>query len=202
MPSSPATLTQDSSPATAGAPLRDSPSPRRPTDQEEFDAAVERNTRFLLPVAGGLAIAAALVMATVALVINVGRSASTTMTMAPTVASAPPLTGAAPIYLTVAGSNKMGPDGKLHDSFSKTDFAVRVGQPTTLRIDNTDSGPHSITSVAAGVAITVLPGLHTYTIVAKAAGRFEWICIIPCDGDAHGWAMTHPGYMAGYITAT
>jgi plastocyanin len=196
------TLTPDSPPATDVAQLRDPTSPRRPTDQEEFDAAVERNTRFLLPVVGGLAILAALVMATIALVISVGKNATTATMMGPAVATAPAATSAAPIYVSVAGSNKMGPDGKMHDSFSATDFAVKVGRPTTLRINNTDSGPHSITSIAAGVNITVLPGLHTYTIVAKAAGRFEWICIIPCDGDAHGWAMTHPGYMAGYITAT
>jgi hypothetical protein len=37
--------------------------------------------------------------------------------------------------------------------------------------------------------------------MATKAGRFEWMCVIPCDSDAKGWAMTHPGYMAGYITA-
>jgi uncharacterized cupredoxin-like copper-binding protein len=104
--------------------------------------------------------------------------------------------------LSVAGSNKRGPDGKMHDSFSKTNFAVQVGKPTQLRIDNKDEGTHSITAPGTGVAIVVLPGVHTYTIRATTAGRFEWICIIPCDSDAKGWAMTHPGYMAGYITAT
>jgi heme/copper-type cytochrome/quinol oxidase subunit 2 len=90
----------------------------------------------------------------------------------------------------------------MHDSFSKTDFVVKVGQPTRLRIDNADSSPHSITSAATGVSITVLPGVHTYTMVATRAGRFEWVCVLPCDSGAGGWAMTHPGYMAGYITAS
>jgi hypothetical protein len=26
--------------------------------------------------------------------------------------------------------------------------------------------------------------------------------MIPCDSDAHGWAMQNPGFMSGYITAT
>jgi hypothetical protein len=39
-------------------------------------------------------------------------------------------------------------------------------------------------------------------MVATKAERFEWVCVITCDSDANGWAMTHPGYVAGYITAT
>jgi uncharacterized cupredoxin-like copper-binding protein len=196
------TLTPDTAPAADPAYSRDPAIPRRASAQEEFDAAVQRNTRMLVPITAGVAILAALVMATLALVISSEKSMSTGMTMPSAVATAPAATGASPMYVSVAGSNKMGPDGKMHDSFSRTNFAVKVGQPTTLRIDNTDGSPHSITSTAAGVSITVLPGVHTYTIVAKAAGRFEWMCIIPCDSDAGGWAMTHPGYMAGYITAT
>jgi uncharacterized cupredoxin-like copper-binding protein len=205
------TLTPDKPPETDNGYVRGPASPHRPTEQEEFDAAVLRNTRMLLPISGGVAILAALVMATLALVISSEKNTNAAMTMPPAssatavplvVANAPAANGASAIFVSVAGSNKRGPDGKMHDSFSKTDFAVKVGQPTTLRINNTDAGSHSITSAAAGVNITVLPGVHTYTIVARAAGRFEWICIIPCDSDAAGWAMTHPGYMAGYITAT
>jgi heme/copper-type cytochrome/quinol oxidase subunit 2 len=90
----------------------------------------------------------------------------------------------------------------MHDAFSKTNFAVKVGQPVKLQIDNTDEGTHSITAPVAGVNIAVLPGKHTYTLLVKKAGRFEWKCIIPCDDETNGWAMTHPGYMAGYITAS
>ncbi len=196
------TLTPDSRSAADAAPVGDPADPRRRTDQELFDAAVQRNTKLLLPVIGAVAILAALVMATLALVISSGKNVRTTITTAPAVGVTAPATGPSPINVSVAGSNKMGPDGKRHDSFSTTDFAVKVGKPTMLRINNTDAGSHSITSTAAGVNITVLPGVHTYTIVAKAAGHFEWICVIPCDSDAHGWGMTHPGYMAGYITAT
>jgi hypothetical protein len=196
------------------------PSPS--SEQEKFDAAVERNSNAALIVLAAVAIVAAVGMSTIALVrssrtqpaaamampMTTAPAAATAMagpmTTAPTAPTAPAAAAApaAPIRLSVAGSNKLGPDGKMHDSFSKTDFVVKVGRPTRLRIDNADSSPHSITSTATGVSITVRPGVHTYTMVATRAGRFEWVCVLPCDSAAGGWAMTHPGYMAGYITAS
>jgi hypothetical protein len=179
--------------------------PVPPTDQEQFDATVNRDSRIVLQILAGVAILAALVMSTVALALSGGHGRSTA-TVTPTtaaVAPAPAVSSPAPmITLSIAGSNKRGPDGKMHDSFSKTNFAVKVGKPTQLRIDNKDPTTHSITAPGTGVAIVVLPGVHTYTINATTAGRFEWTCIIPCDSDAKGWAMTHPGYMAGYVTAS
>jgi heme/copper-type cytochrome/quinol oxidase subunit 2 len=179
--------------------------PTPPSDQQQFDALVQHNGKIVLQVLGGVAIMAALVMSTIALLISAqDRSKSIVV---PVVAAVPTPAPAAPavaplIKLSVAGENKKGPDGNLHDSFSKTNFAVQVGQPTRLRIDNTDDVPHSITAKATGVSITVRPGVHTYSMVATTAGRFEWVCVIPCDSPSHGWAMTHPGYMAGFITAT
>jgi uncharacterized cupredoxin-like copper-binding protein len=147
-------------------------------------------------------IMAAIGMSTIALVVaSQSHTATMVMPSAP-VAAVPIVPAAQSISLSVAGGNKKGPDGKMHDSFSKTNFAVKVGQPTQLVIDNQDSSPHSITAPGAGVSITAYPGTHTYTMLATKAGRFEWMCVIPCDTDAHGWAMTHPGYMAGYINAT
>jgi hypothetical protein len=183
-------------PAGAGPPVA-------PTDQEQFDATVTRDTNIALRILAGVAIFAALVMSTVALALSGGHGSSTATVTRTTAAVAPVAASPAPVItLSVAGSNKLGPDGKMHDSFSKTNFAVKVGKPTQLRIDNKDAGTHSITAPGAGVAIVVLPGVHTYTINATTAGRFEWVCIIPCDSDAKGWAMTHPGYMAGYVTAS
>jgi uncharacterized cupredoxin-like copper-binding protein len=197
-----ATFTPEGAPAPTG-PAGPDPVPSRPlTDQERFDATVNRDSKIALQILGGVAIFAALAMSTVALVLSGGKNASTTTVTQPAVAAAASPVVSPLISLSVAGGNKRGPDGKLHDSFSKTTFAVKVGQPTRLRIDNKDEGTHSITSPQTGVSIVVLPGVHTYTIKATTAGRFEWLCIIPCDTDAKGWAMTHPGYMAGYITAT
>jgi hypothetical protein len=199
------TLTPSNPPiADNGQPVGGAAGPPPLTDQEQFDAAVNRDGKIFLQVLGGCAILAAVVMSLIALLISTGRSNPNTVTVTQTAAApAPASTSTGPlITLSVASENKKGSDGKMHDSYSKTNFAVKVGQPTRLLIDNTDSGSHSITSAETGVNIIVMPGVHTYTILAKKAGRFEWKCDITCDTGAAGWAMTHPGYMAGYITAT
>jgi hypothetical protein len=202
MPESP-TSTRGPSPTPAAGAHENGVRP--PTDQQQFDAVVDRDSRIVLMILGGVAILAALVMSTVALVLSSEKNTSpapvTRVLAASTAATVKPVTPPL-ITLSVAGSSKRGPDGKLHDAFSKTNFAVKVGQTTELRINNTDDAPHSITSPEAGVSIIVMPGVHTYSLVARTAGRFEWTCILPCDSEAAGWAMTHPGYMAGYITAT
>jgi hypothetical protein len=102
------------------------------------------------------------------------------------------------LSLYVAPSWKKGPEGELHDAFSKTDFHVAVGQTLALTIDNRDQAIHSITAAAAGVNIIVLPGKHTYTLVVQKAGHFKWICVYVCDP----FSMGHAGYMQGYITAS
>jgi uncharacterized cupredoxin-like copper-binding protein len=186
----------------------DVPPPLHPTDQEKFDAEVARDGGIFLHVLGAAGILTAIGLSTVALVVaNQNHTSAMAMPATPVAAAAAvpavsAVSAARTISLSVTGGNKKGPDGKLHDSFSKTNFAVKVGRPTRLLIDNTDSSPHSIVAAGTGVNITVYPGTHTYEIVATKAGRFEWKCMIPCDTDAHGWAMNHPGYMAGYISAT
>lgn len=99
------------------------------------------------------------------------------------------------VYLTVSPAVKPGPDGKLHDAFSVTNFDVRAGHPVKLVINNTDSAPHSITAPGAGVDIVIKPGVHTYSLLVRRTGRFEWFCKYPCDP----YAMSHAGYMRGYI---
>jgi hypothetical protein len=172
------------------------------TDQEKFDAEVARDGGVFLHVLGAIGIMVAIGMSTIALVVATHGRTNTIVTRSAPVAALPSVPAARTISFSVAGGNKMGPDGKMHDSFSRTNFAVKVGRPTRLRIDNKDSSPHSITAPGTGVSIIVNPGIHTYTMLATKAGRFMWMCVIPCDTDAHGWAMTHPGYMAGYINVT
>src|SRR5262249_52405374 len=115
-----------------------------------------------------------------------------------------PRASAGPLVLDVAirSESKLGPDGIKHDAYSRTEFAVKAGRPLSLRIDNTDTQPHSITSTAAGVDIIALPGTHNYSLFVKNPGRYRWRCMMMCDTGANGWAMTHVGYMSGYITAT
>ncbi|HEX8976145.1 MAG TPA: cupredoxin domain-containing protein [Solirubrobacteraceae bacterium] len=165
--------------------------------QREFGAAAAR--RFGLRALAGAGILAALVLSLVAL----ARTTPTNTTaLAEQVAAAPataaPSAQASVIGLKVIASGKKGPDGKLHDDFTVTEFHVTVGQPLTLRIDNTDTVPHSITSPEAGVSIVLAPGTHDYTLLVKQAGKFEWHCVFPCDP----WSMAHVGYMRGFITAT
>ena len=172
-------------------------------DQESFDAVVERDSKAAIVVLGAIGVLAALIMSAVALINSGGTTTRlATVTRTVTVAKAAPAAPAPVITLKVIPEGKRGPDGKMHDAYTVTNFHVKVGQPTTLRIDNTDEGMHSITSALAGVDIVVQPGVHDYRLLVTRAGRFEWKCIIPCDTGAGGWAMSHPGYMAGYITAS
>jgi uncharacterized cupredoxin-like copper-binding protein len=172
------------------------------SDQEQFDAAVDRAGKRVLQAIAGLAILAAFLMSMVAL-IQSGNAREIRVEAQPAshhaaIAAVPAKT----IETKIVGSGKRGPDGKMHDMFTVTDFTVKAGQPVTLKIDNTDESPHSITSALAGVNIIAQPGLHSYTLVVAQAGRFQWNCMLPCDTEAGGWAMQHPGYMSGYITAT
>jgi uncharacterized cupredoxin-like copper-binding protein len=179
------------------------------SDQREFDQAVDRSGKAVLEILGGVGVLAALLMSMVALIQSGGSNNAATAaqpammhaaaTAPSTVASTAP---AKLVDLKIIPISKMGPDGKKHDAFTQTEFAVKVGQVLKLRIDNKDEGEHSITSPVVGVNVLVKPGIHTYTMVVNKAGRFEWYCLVPCDSDAKGWAMQNPGYMSGYITAS
>jgi len=184
-------------------------------DQERFDRDVERYGKRVLQVLAGLGIFTSLLLSIIALG-NTGGSGSAPAPARPAStapassggagggagggAPAPqqPTAAAKTIELKVIPEGKKGPEGKLHDAFTVTNFAVTVGQPLYLKIDNTDTVPHSITAPEAGVNIVVKPGTHTYKLVVYKPGRFEWHCIFPCDP----WSMEHVGYMRGYITAT
>jgi Cupredoxin-like domain len=176
-------------------------------DQAEFDEAVVKNGKSVLEVLAGVGIFAALLMSIIALnqssehntvTITSGVTAPATSSTAASTTNAP----AKLISMKIIAGGKLGPDKLKHDDFTKTEFAVKVGQRLDLKIDNTDEGEHSITSPQIGVNIVVKPGIHTYQLVVKEKGRFSWFCIIPCDTEANGWAMLHASYMGGFITAT
>lgn len=153
-----------------------------------------RPSKFTVAVLGAIAVVLALVGVDVVLV------SATAQPKPRPVVQVVKLSGASfrPIvYLTVAPEVKPGPDGKLHDAFSVTDFQVHAGQPIKLVINNADDVPHSINSPTAGVNIVAKPGVHTYSLLVSRTGSFEWYCMMPCDP----FAMSHPGYMRGYITS-
>jgi plastocyanin len=163
--------------------------------RHEFGDAAAR--KFGLKALAGAGILAAVLMSMVALVQSSERDeARAASQAAEQPAVLPPV--AKLVVLKVIAAYERGPEGEKHDAFTTTEFAVRAGQPQQLRIDNTDSVPHSITAPAAGVNIVVMPGTHTYTLLVKQPGTFLWFCTFVCDE----WAMQHPGYMSGYITAS
>jgi phosphoribosylformylglycinamidine (FGAM) synthase PurS component len=177
-------------------------------DQADFDKAVARDGKIVLEWLAGLGVFAALFMSIIALnkssehntvTITSGVAAPATSS---TAASASSKLAPEVIRLKIIPGGRLGPDKIKHDYFTKTEYAVKVGQRLELKIDNTDEGEHSITSPEIGVNIIVKPGIHTYQIVVKEKGRFSWFCVIPCDDTANGWAMQHAGYMSGFITAT
>jgi len=164
--------------------------------RHEFGEAAAR--RFGLKALAATGILAAVLMSMVALIKsserNEARAAS--QAAAQLTAGLPPV--AQVVSLSVIPEGKLGPEREKHDEFTVTEFSVRAGQPQELRIDNTDSVPHSITAPEAGVNVVVMPGNHIYTLLVKQTGRFLWFCTFRCDE----WAMEHPGYMSGYITVS
>ncbi len=164
--------------------------------RHEFGDAAAR--KFGLKALAGVGILAAVLMSMVALVQSSERdeARAASQIAAAQAAALPPV--AKLVDLSVIAEYKRGPEGEKHDAFTTTEFTVRAGQPQELRIDNTDTVPHSITSPEAGVKIIVMPGTHTYTLLVKQPGTFLWFCTFVCDE----WAMQHPGYMSGYITAS
>lgn len=102
---------------------------------------------------------------------------------------------------------RLGSDGKWHDAFLPADFTVRAGARVRVTVVNYDTMPHSFTSsslggsqlinqtIPAGSATT--PSKTTFTFIApRSPGRYSWWCAMPCDP----WAMSHDGYMRGYVT--
>jgi len=163
--------------------------------RHEFGEAAAR--KFGLKALAGVGILAAVLMSTVALVQSSERQEARAASQAAAQAAAlPPV--AKVVDLSVIAEYKPGPEGEKHDAFTTTEFAVQAGQPQELRIDNTDTVPHSITAPEAGINIIVTPGTHTYTLLVKHPGSYRWYCTFVCDE----WAMQHPGYMAGSISVS
>ena len=158
--------------------------------------ATSRMSRGTAMVLGAIGVILVLVAIDVAVINGTQPAAARPVTQVVKISGAP--TVQATVDLTVSPGVKPGLDGKLHDAFSVTNFYVHAGHPIRLVINNTDSAPHSISAPAAGVNIMVTPGTHTYTLLVRKAGRFEWYCTMPCDP----YSMSHDGYMRGFITAS
>jgi plastocyanin len=98
---------------------------------------------------------------------------------------------------------KRGPDGNWHDAFLPANFTVRAGATVKVTVLNYDDMPHSFTSQALGLNVTIpggwetAPSTTTFTFTAPSgAQRYMWWCALPCDP----FSMSHVGYMRGYIS--
>ena len=110
------------------------------------------------------------------------------------------------IYLTIMPASHLGPDKIMHDSFSPADFTVVQGVPVQVTVYNYDGGTHSFTSSALGLNVdfagskkTGVPSVKSFTFTPSKTGSFTWECVLQCDGQAKGWAMSHDGYMMGKV---
>jgi plastocyanin len=125
-------------------------------------------------------------------------------------ATAPAAQKTEAVKLTIKSDDehgKRGPDGKWHDAYLPANFTVHAGDKVTVTVDNYDEGSHTFTSstlTTAGVMNVMIPAgseksphTTTFTFTAPAtAGKYLWWCAMPCDP----WAMSHIGYMRGYVT--
>ncbi|HEY5262326.1 MAG TPA: hypothetical protein VIJ33_09450 [Solirubrobacteraceae bacterium] len=168
------------------------------TEQAPVAPHTGRLSKWSSVVLGALAVVLALIAVDVALVGGLQSPASAKTRPGAQVVKVSGADVQPMVDLTVSAGIKPGPDGKLHDAFSVTNFYTHVGQPVKLVINNTDTTDHSITAPGTGVNIIVRPGTHTYTLLVRKAGRFQWMCTMPCDP----YSMAHDGYMRGYITAS
>ena len=124
-------------------------------------------------------------------------AAANTANTAATTTPAQPALKTQDITLTILPGGQLGPDGKMHDTFSPADFKVVQGVPVKLTVYNYDGGSHSITSSSLGLNVQIkgstkkgVPALTTYTFTPSSAGGFTWQCTVPCDSEANGWAMS------------
>jgi heme/copper-type cytochrome/quinol oxidase subunit 2 len=167
------------------------------SDQERFDQEVQTvGKRVLFWMFGALAVLSLIL--SVAAVAKVPKEPPQYVTVKQYVTKVVDAAPTQTVALRVGPSWKKGPDGKLHDAFSVTNFHVTAGQPITLRITNFDTVPHSITSPQAGIDIVARPGTHDYTLDVSKPGTYGWFCRFPCDP----FSMMHLGYMRGTIVVS
>jgi nitrous oxide reductase len=172
------------------------------SSQQDYEATevvppvTNKATRGVSLVLSAVAVVLALIAVDVVLINGTQPAQARAVTQVVKISGAPVVQPA--VYLTVSPGVKPGADGKLHDAFSVTNFYAHAGQPVKLVINNTDTAVHSIVAPDADVRIMVKPGMHTYTLLVRKPGRFQWFCMMPCDP----YSMAHDGYMRGYITAS
>jgi uncharacterized cupredoxin-like copper-binding protein len=182
------TLTPGSPTASEnGAAVRSPDIPPPQTDQQRFDAEVDRNGKLVLQVIGGVVIFAAFVMSTIALVVSAGKSDPTAAPVAPAIAAVP----AAP-----AIPGKIGVSVK---EFSVNPSATQApAGRVTFHVRNTGTIPHEMvvlrTDKPAGSLLNgaradetgnvgetgdLAPGATKTVSVKLKAGHYALVCNLP-----------------------
>jgi uncharacterized cupredoxin-like copper-binding protein len=154
-----------------GVAVRTPIGPPPPTDQERFDADVERNGKLVLQVIGGVTIFAAFVMSTIALVVSAGKSDSNAAPVAPAVAAAP----TAP-----ATPGKIGVSVK---EFSVNPTATIPHEMVVLRTDKPAGsllkGARADEAGNVGETGDLAPGASNTFSVKLKAGHYALVCNLP-----------------------
>jgi membrane fusion protein, multidrug efflux system len=179
-------------------------SEQTPNTEASRDGAWREWTAIGVGLTGLLAIVAVII----SLVALSGSSKTTTTVERVAVTASTPVAAPQPldakmVVKTDTEHGKKGPDGQWHDAILGGNLKVTAGQTVTVTVTNYDDAPHSYTSPALGLNVTIPGGgatkPHTVKFTFKApskAGSYEWFCAMPCDP----WAMSHDGFMRGHVT--
>jgi plastocyanin len=184
-------------------------SPNSPEVQQQ--SSKDRAWREWMMVAVGITglLAVLGVIVSLAALSSKSSTSTTTVTVQAARSATPAATVPSPLSMTVGikaddEHGRMGPDKQWHDAFLPADYTVHAGQTVTMTFQNYDGGPHTFTAPSLNVN-QMIPGggsashpvTATVTFTApKTPGKYQWWCAVPCDP----WAMSHDGYMRGYVT--
>jgi uncharacterized cupredoxin-like copper-binding protein len=164
-----------------------SPGTPPPTDQQQFDAHVQRSGKIFLQALGGVAIFAALVMSIIALLISAGKSDSTAAPAAPAVAAAPAVPATpGKIDLTlkqfsVNPTATQAPAGRV--TFNVTNAGSIPHEMVVLRTDKPAAsllnGARADETGNVGETGDMLPGATKKLSLNLKAGHYALICNLP-----------------------
>ena len=59
------------------------------------------------------------------------------------------------VNMVIVPGVRLGPDKKMHDAFTPTDFTARAGQQIIVTIYNYDTGMHSFTAPVLGLNVVI-----------------------------------------------
>ena len=111
------------------------------------------------------------------------------------------------VAMVIVPGVRVGPDHKMHDSFTPADFTAPAGEKIIVTVINYDTGWHSFTAPSLHLNVLIprarrsgVPAVQVFSFTVHRAGVYRWHCMQPCDDESGGWAMAHQGYMAGTIT--